>query len=162
MITTVGLAFTGCDQEEALIFILAASLYYVFNSLWYVLVLRCIFAKWCDRTFANDEARCCENMKYLCCGNCGCCCRKPTYVRREAEVFGDDYLSKYSGKEFKTLDGTACLPIRLSADGKALHCFLLLVYAQFSFFARIRHGELNNARIYRPSGRRTYNCHAVI
>ena len=123
MITTVGLAFKGCNQETALIFILSASLYYVFNSLWYVLVLRCIFAKWCDRTFADDKAQCCANLKYLCCGDCRCCL-KPTNVRRQAEAFEASYLSSYSGKEFKTSDGTACLPIRLSKKGisHALRC----------------------------------------
>jgi len=118
MITTVGLAFSGCNREEALIFILTASLYYVVNSFWYVLVLRCIFSKWCDKTFADDEARCCENLKYLCCGDCPCCLKR-TFVQREADAVEASFLSVYSGTDFKTSDGTACLPIRLSKAGPA-------------------------------------------
>ena len=129
MITTVGLAFKGCDQEAALIFLLTASLYYVVNSLWYVIVLRCVFAKWCDRTFADDEAQCCANLKYLCCADCPCCLKR-TYVQREADPVEASLLSSYSGTDFKTTDGTACLPIRLSQAGITRELLLLLMHAR--------------------------------
>lgn len=131
MIAVVGLAFSGCQQQEVLVFVLAASLYYIFHSLWYVLLLRCVFAQWCDKTFADDEARCLKSTKYLC-ASCRCCL-KPTYIQQSAEVVEPKTLSAYISdtKDFKTTDGTAELPVRLSEKGTAYFQLLLRVYPSY-------------------------------
>ena len=123
MIVTVNLVFRGCQQAEVMVFILTASLWYVVHSVWVVIFMRCCFMDWCNKKFDRvdngDEA---DPVTF--CGDCRCCL-SPTEIQAVAEPVQPASLSQYDGvQQFKTTDGTAELPIRVSESGQ---CEYLLV-----------------------------------
>ena len=113
MIVTVTLVFRGCQQAEVLVFILAASLYYVIHSVWTVIVMRCCCMDFCNKTCDRDGDD--EPVKF--CGDCKVCLPL-TEIRAEAEAVVPSSLSQYEGvQQFKTTDGTAEMPVRISESG---------------------------------------------
>ena len=113
MILTVTLVFRGCQQGEVLAFVLCASLYYVFHSVWIVIFLRCCCMDFCNKTCDRDGDS--EPVKF--CGECKCCLPL-TEIHADAKPVEPSSLSRYGGiQQFKTADGTAEMPIRLSQSG---------------------------------------------
>ena len=115
MIVTVNLVFRGCQQFQVLVFVLASSFYYIFHSVWYVLLLRFCFVDFCNKKFdKNDD----EDYLVTESGE-RCCCPSPTEIHAVAETVHPASLSEYNGRQFKTTDGTAALPIRFSESGQS-------------------------------------------